>query len=194
MSGFDWLIVVVIALSVLSAVAQGFFFELFAMGGLIVGYLLASWEYWRLSPWFEPYVRSQQVANAAGFMTVFFSVCILAGIAGKVTRWAAKEVGLRWVDRLLGGAFGLARGLLLVSVGVLAIATFAPDSHWLADSVLGRYFLVTARSASWLTPSDMQQKFRHGIDQFRKMQSVKPASATGGLATPDAQSADNTQK
>jgi membrane protein required for colicin V production len=192
MSGFDWLMIGVVGLSVLTAVAQGFFFELFAFGGMVVGYLLAAWQYGRIAPWFDPYVKSTQVANAVAFLTILFSVMILAGIIGKLARWAVKEVGLHWADRLLGGAFGLVRGMVLASVAVMAVTTFAPDSRWLANSELSRYFLVTARSVSWMAPEDVREKFRHGIAQLRKQQqSIKQAPAAGGLATRTEESAQH---
>ena len=88
MAAIDWVIVAVLALSVLVAAAQGFFFEVFSLAGTIFGYILAAWEYWRLAPWFEQYVKSTAAANAAGFITIFVSVMIIASIAGKITRWA----------------------------------------------------------------------------------------------------------
>jgi membrane protein required for colicin V production len=178
MPGIDWLIVAVIALSVLVAAAQGFFFEIFSLAGAVIGYILAAWEYGRLAPWFEQYVKSPAAANAAGFITIFISVMILASIAGKVTRWAMHEVGLRWVDRLLGAAFGLVRGVVLVTVAIMAMAAFAPESTILKQSELSRYFLLSARAASWVAPSDLQQKFKDGLALLRKnrMEMLAPAA------------------
>lgn len=179
MSGFDWIIVAVVALSVLVAIAQGFFFEIFTLAGAIVGYILAAWEYGRVAPWFLPYVRSQTVANGAGFMLIFMLVTVLAGVAGKVTRWMMKEVGLGLVDRFLGGAFGLVRGAVVVAVAVLAIATFAPDTQIMRDSRLGGYFLVGARAAAWLAPAELRDKFKDGVATLRKgrMEAARQASS-----------------
>jgi membrane protein required for colicin V production len=183
MAGIDWLIVAVIALSVLVAAAQGFFFEVFSLAGAVFGYILAAWEYSRLAPWFEPYVKSPAAANAAGFITIFISVMILASIAGKVTRWMMQEVGLRWVDRLLGGAFGLVRGVVLVTVAIMALAAFSPESTILKQSELSRYFLLSARAASWVAPSELQQKFRDGLALLRKNRMELLAPAAGGTTT-----------
>lgn len=168
MVAIDWVIVAVLVISVLVAAAQGFFYEVFSLVGVVLGYLLAAWEYWRLAPWFLQYVKSQAAANVAGFLTIFVFVAVLAGIAGKITRWAMKEVGLRWADRLLGAAFGLVRGVVVVSVGVLALATFYPESGLFQGSQLGRYFLVTARAVSWAAPSDVRQMFHDGATVWRK--------------------------
>jgi membrane protein required for colicin V production len=183
MSPIDWIIIAVLALSVLVAAAQGFFFEVFSLAGAIFGYILAAWEYWRLAPWFEQYVKSPAAANAAGFITIFISVMVLASIAGKITRWALNEVGLRWVDRLLGAAFGLVRGIVLVTVGIMALAAFSPESEMLNKSELSRYFLISARAASWVAPSDLQQKFRDGLALLRKHRMELIAPPASGTAT-----------
>jgi membrane protein required for colicin V production len=177
MTGLDWFILAVIGLSILLAAAQGFFFEACSLGGAILGYVLAAWGYGIAAPWFEPYVKSPAIANAAGFLVIFAAVMIIAGIAGRVARWAMKEVGMGWVDRLLGASFGLIRGVLVVSVVLLALTAFAPESKSLENSSLSRYFLVSGKVASWLAPSEMQQKFQEGIALLRKnrMEALAPA-------------------
>lgn len=179
MSGLDWIILGVIALSVLLAAAQGFFFEMFSLGGAVVGYLLAAWQYQNLAPWFEPHVKSAAVANAAAFFLIFTGVMLVAGVIGRVVRWMMKEVGLRLVDRVLGAAFGLLRGAVVVTVAVLAMAAFVPESKVLEQSQLSRYFLVAGRGVSWMAPAEMRQKFDEGIALLRKhrMEAMKPVEA-----------------
>lgn len=177
MTGLDWIIVAVIGLSVLLAAAQGFFFEMFALGGAVIGYILAAWQYGTVAPWFEPYVKSQPVANAVGFFVIFGTMMLLAGIAGRVTRWMMKEVGLRWVDRVLGAAFGLARGVVIVTVALVALAAFVPEAKTLERSQLSRYFLVAGKGVSWLAPEEMRNKFEAGLALLRKhrMEALAPA-------------------
>jgi membrane protein required for colicin V production len=168
MNVLDWIILVIIMLSVFLAVSQGFVFEIFSLAGTVIGYLLAAWGYGRVAPWFLPYVKSEAIADLAGFLTIFFAVALLAGAIARIVRWAIREVGLRLVDRVLGGAFGLVRGIVIVTVGVMAITAFAPDSPQLAGSQLAGYFLVGGQGASWLAPSVVRQKFREGIVRLRQ--------------------------
>lgn len=168
MSWADWLIVGVIGLSVLLAAAQGFFVEIFALAGAVFGYIAAAWGCRQVGAWFLPYVKTEEIASLAGFLTILFAVMIVAGIAGRVLRWAVKEVGLRWVDRMLGAAFGLVRGLVVVTVVLLALAAFDPGSRPLRDSQLAGYFLVAGRGASWLAPAAVRQKFREGLETLRQ--------------------------
>jgi membrane protein required for colicin V production len=166
-NGLDWLIVVIMLLSVVLAAAQGFFFEVISLAGAIVGYLLAAWNYGRIAPWFLHYVKQQAIADLAGFLTIFFSVVLLAGVIARIVRWTVREVGLRWADRALGAAFGLVRGFVVVTAGLLAFTAFAPDSQELAHSQLAVYFSVAGAGASWLAPAEIRRKFRDGMDRLR---------------------------
>ncbi|HEX7289452.1 MAG TPA: CvpA family protein [Candidatus Angelobacter sp.] len=173
MNALDWLIVLIMFLSVLLAAGQGFFFEVISLAGAIVGYLLAAWNYGRMAPWFLQYVKQQAIADLAGFLTIFISVVLLAGAIARIVRWTVREVGLRWVDRALGAAFGLVRGFVVVTAGLLALTAFAPDSQELARSQLAAYFNVAGSGASWLAPSEIRRKFHDGMDRLR----AKPGPA-----------------
>ena len=168
MNLLDWVILAVVLISVLLAVAQGFFFEVISLAGTVVGYLLAAWGYGRLAPWFLPYVKSPAIADLAAFLTIFLAVVLLAGATARIVRWAIRGAGLRWVDRFLGGAFGLVRGLIVVTVGVLALTAFAPESRELSESSLAKTLLVPGRGVSWLAPAVMRQKFREGVARLRQ--------------------------
>jgi len=71
------------------------------------------------------------------------------------------------MDRSLGGAFGLVRGAVIVTAGLLAMTAFAPESEELAKSQLAVYFRSASGGASWLAPSEVRQKFREGVARLR---------------------------
>jgi membrane protein required for colicin V production len=167
MTGLDWLIILAVLLSVVLAAAQGFLFEVFSLAGVIVGYLLAAWEYPRVAAWYAPYVKAPWMAEIAGFLTIFLAVILLAGIVGRVARWSAQEAGLRWADRLLGAAFGLLRGLLVATVLVMSLAAFAPGSSSLARSQFGPYLLTVGRAAAWVAPAEVRHRFQEGLKGLR---------------------------
>ena len=168
MNGLDWAILGVMLASVLLAAAHGFFFEIFSLAGAVLGYLLAAWGYGHIAPWFLPYVKSPAIADLSGFLTIFFAAVLVAGIIARIVRKLIRAVGLRWIDRFLGGAFGLVRGLVIVTAGVLALTAFAPDSPQLAGSQLAGYFQLAGGGASWLAPSAVRQRFHEGVARLRK--------------------------
>ena len=175
MSVADWIILAFIVFSVIGAAIEGFFHEAFHLAGLVVGYLLAAWQYHRLADWFAPHLKSPWVGEIAGFLIIFFAVLILAGFAGRITRWLMKKAGLSTIDRILGAVLGLLRGVLVVAIVLTAMAAFAPAAKWLAESQLAPYFLVGGRAAIWLAPSELPQRFYQGLDYLRHAPSATEA-------------------
>ena len=180
MSGADWVILVVLLVSVVQAASAGFFQEACGIAGLVFGYILAAWQYRRLAEWFSPHLKSPWLGEIAAFLVIFLAVMIVAGIAGRIARWIMKEAGLSFLDRLLGGALGLLRGCLLVAVVLLSMAAFTPTSKLLAGSQLAPYFLVAGRAAIWVAPSELRGRFYQGLDLLhREQQPGETGSATG---------------
>lgn len=167
MSVADWIILAFLVFSVIGAAIEGFFHEAFALAGLVVGYLLAAWQYHRLADWFAPHLKSPWIGEIAGFLIIFFAVLILAGFAGRLARWLMKKAGLSTIDRILGAVLGLLRGALVVAIVLTCMAAFAPAERWLAESQLAPYFLVGGRAAVWLAPSELRQRFYQGLDYLR---------------------------
>ncbi len=167
MSIADWIILGFLVFSVIGAAIEGFFHEAFRLAGLVVGYLLAAWQYRRVADWFAPHLKSPWLGEIAGFLIVFFAVLIVAGLAGRIARWAMKKAGLSTIDRILGAVLGLLRGVLVVAVVLTAMAAFAPAAKWLAGSQLAPYFLVGGRAAIWLAPSELRHRFYQGLDYMR---------------------------
>lgn len=166
LSILDWAIVLVVLLSVVQAIGQGFFYEFFSLVGVIAGYLLAAWEYPLVAAWFRHFVSSPWVADVAGFFTIFVVVMMLAGAAGRGMRSVVQGVGLRWFDRLLGAPFGFIRGIVVSAVVVFALAAFAPQ--WgLRESRIAPFMLATSRALVWAAPADLRQRFWDGWNLLR---------------------------
>ncbi len=182
----DWIILVVLACFVISAIFAGFFREAFGIAGLVVGYMLAAWQYQHVASLFSSYVRSMWVADIASFLVIFLAVMVVAGIAGRLAHWAMKKVGLSGLDRAFGAVLGLVRGVMTVAVVLVSIATFKPSSSWLQGSQLAPYFLVVGRAATWAAPAELRSQFYRGLDLLRReadktaMPGVLPAHSASG--------------
>jgi membrane protein required for colicin V production len=172
MSAADWIIIAVLLISVIHAASSGFFQEIFAIAGLVFGYLLAAWQYHRVAEHFAPYLKSMWLGDIVGYVAIFFGVMVLAGIAGRISRWIMKEVGLSVFDRILGGALGLLRGGLTVAIILLGMTAFTPTSQWLEGSALAPYFVVVGRAAVWVAPLELRMKFHEGLDLLHQERSL----------------------
>lgn len=184
MNAADWIILGFLAFSVAGAAIRGFFFEAFHLAGWIVGYLLAAWQYPRLAGWFAPHLKSPWVGEMVAFLLIFFAVLVLAGFIGRLARWLMKKASLSALDRVLGGVLGLVRGILVAAIVLTAVAAFEPAAGWLAQSQLAPYLLVGGRAAIWLAPTELRQRFYHGLDYMRQAQNSVGRTSIGAVAPP----------
>jgi membrane protein required for colicin V production len=187
MALIDWVMIVVLLVSVLSAAKKGFFLEVFSLAGVILGLLLASWNYQKLLPWLTGWIHSLPAAEALSFLVIAMGVMILAGLLGRLVRWSVHSVGLGWADRFIGAIFGFLKGCVLITVAVLVVAAFLPQATWFRQSRLAPYFLTAAHQASVVTPSELGQRIREGVTVIRNAQPswLRPMSeALPGLEIP----------
>ncbi len=164
MTAADWLIVVVVVLTAVGAAIQGFFAEALSMAGLVIGYVVAAWQYQRLAEWFMRFLKNEWLAEIFGFLIIFFAILILFGIAGRIARKLMKAAGLSGFDRFLGALLGVVKGGLVVAVVLMGMTAFTPTSKMLEKSELAPYFLVVGRAAIWVAPSALRARFYEGLD------------------------------
>ena len=164
MTPADWIICLLLLLNVVTAAMQGFFSEALTMGGLIIGYVVAAWQYRGLAEWMEGFLKNDWLAEILGFLIIFFAIVVVFGVAAKIARWVMKESGLSGLDRFLGGVLGLVKGGLMVAVILMCMTAFAPASKLLENSQLAPYFLVVGRAAIWIAPSELRARFYQGLD------------------------------
>jgi membrane protein required for colicin V production len=178
MALIDWLIVVVLLVSVLSATKNGFFLEVFSLAGVLLGLVLASWNYQKLLPWITRWIHLLPAAEAVSFLLISLGVMLLAGLLGRVIRWSVHSIGLGWADRLFGALFGFAKGFVLITIAVLVIAAFFPGASWFRNSHLAPCFLSAAHRASIVAPENLEQRIREGVGILRSSEPMwlKPSA------------------
>jgi len=159
----DWAIVAVIVLSVVGGLTQGFFRSVCALGGLLLGLVLASWNYGHIAALVLPVVHVEAVANAIGFLLIAVVVMGLAAVAGKILSKIFRHMGFGCLDRLAGAAFGFIQGALLIMIVILAALAFFPKAHWLSDARLPRYFFGACHLSTHMSPADLAGRIRQGL-------------------------------
>jgi len=184
MSPADWMICALVLVNVVAAAIQGFFSEALTIAGLVVGYLVAAWQYRSVAEWLESFLKNPWLAEILGFLVIFFAIVLVFGIAARIARWIMKHAGLSGFDRFLGGLLGLLKGGLMVAVILMGMTAFAPTSKFLANSQLAPYFLVVGRAAIWLAPSELRARFYQGLDLLHQA----PQKLSGAPSSPPKQS------
>jgi membrane protein required for colicin V production len=160
MTVVDWIIVVVLAASVLAGIARGFFRSAFSLAGLVLGLALAAWNYWRLAAVLKGMIHSVEIADAIAFIVIALLVMAVAAILGALLAKVFEKVGLGCLDRLAGGVFGFIEGLVFVMVCILVTVAFFPQTVWLTEARLPRYFFGALHVSIRVTPSRLSERVR----------------------------------
>ena len=159
----DWVVVIILVCAVLGGLAQGFFRSVCSLGGLILGLVIAAWNYGHLASLLIPLVRIPAVANTIAFLLIAIVVSALIGLIGNLLAKAFWLLGLGWLDALAGGVFGFFQGVVLVVIGLLVMVAFFPQVHWIADARLPRMFFGACHVSSNVTPSELGEQMRSGL-------------------------------
>jgi membrane protein required for colicin V production len=154
----DWIIVVVLAMAVLTGIARGFFRSAFSLAGLVLGLTLAAWNYWRLAALLKMMIHSVELADAISFIVIALLVMAVAAILGSLLAKFFEKVGLGCLDRLAGGLFGFVEGLVFVMVAILVTVAFFPQTVWLTEARLPRYFFGALHVSIRVTPSRLSER------------------------------------
>lgn len=168
MTWIDWIIIVVLAVSLLGGFIQGFLRSVFSLCGLLLGLLLAAWNYERLARPIRPAVHSEMIADAVAFLIIAVLVMAVAAITGKILSKIMHKIGLGCLDRILGAFFGLFQGALLVTVFILVALAFFPKAQWLAQSRLPRYFFGACHLSTRVTPDKLAERVRSTLKSLEK--------------------------
>jgi|SRR5579872_5264780 membrane protein required for colicin V production len=168
MSVVDWIIVAILAASVLAGIAQGFLRSVFSLGGLILGLVVAAWNYDRVARFIRPILHSDRASNAIGFIVVALLVTALCAAIGIVLSKIFKKIGLGCLDSLAGAIFGFFQGALLVTVFILITVAFFPDTEWLTQSRLPRYFFAACHLSTNISPSGLSALVREDLNRLER--------------------------
>ena len=135
MAALDWMVLAILAASVLLGLWRGLVYEVLSVLNWLAAFVLAQWLAPRAAAHMPFGHTGEAIQYAAGFAVVFIGALFAGGLVAWLVKKLVEAVGLRPVDRALGALFGLVRGL----VGVLAIAvvvhlTGLKDSAWWTDA------------------------------------------------------------
>jgi len=164
----DWTFAAIVAGSVIAAVIKGFTRELISLASLVAALVVAAVAYPRAALWFEDLTKSHEIALGLGFLVLFLGVLLLGSVVSLLARKLIKTAGIQWVDRFLGGVFGLVIGVLVDCVLLFVLVAFAIKPAAVQQSSLAPFVTTGAKVISLAMPENLKAQFRLGIDKFRE--------------------------
>ena len=122
----DLVLLGVFVLSVLVGLWRGFVFEIVSLLGWLLAYVIANSAGPFLADLIPLGSTDPQVRLWAAYIVVFLLVLLICTLLARLLRALVSATPLSFVDRLLGGVFGVARGTLILVV----VATLVTLSPW----------------------------------------------------------------
>lgn len=170
MNWLDYLLLAVVAASVLAGLLKGFARSLLGLASVVVGFACGLWFYGIVGAWFYEFLSSRQLAHFVGFVVIFAAVMAAGALLGALLARLLKWARLSWLDRLMGAMFGLARGALIAAAIILALMAFAPKAppRSVAGSRLSPYILGTARLIVSVAPYEVRHGFEQSYDRLKQ--------------------------
>lgn len=155
MTSFDYLVLVIIGLSIVVSMMRGVVKELLAIFGWVAAFYIAKTYSPLLAPLLPEEIPTEALKVLAAFLILLVCVLLISSFLSIAVSSVVRKVGLNWLNRFFGVVFGFARGLLIVCVLVfLAGLTSLPKKKMWTDAMLSSPLeMIVISALPWLPDS-----------------------------------------
>lgn len=162
MTLFDYAVLLIVGISVLLSLIRGLVREMLALLAWLVAFAVASLFAAQAAPLIGGLIPSAQLRMLAAFLALFLVTLIAMSLLAIVLSKLVSAAGLGLLDRGLGVVFGLARGLVIVMVAVLAAGlTPAPRQPEWRNAAFSAPLEAAAVSIKPWLPEELSQRIKY---------------------------------
>jgi membrane protein required for colicin V production len=96
-------------------------------------------------------------------------VLIVVSVLGIIIKYLLNIAFLGWVDRVGGVVFGLAKGILIVSILFISLTAFLPQgSAFVKNSVMAPHVSWVSEKMAKVISQEMKQDFMSKLGELKK--------------------------
>ncbi|MCJ7420634.1 CvpA family protein [Sphingomicrobium astaxanthinifaciens] len=133
MTALDILILILLGGGALLGFVRGFVQEVFSLGAWVAAVLAVKFGHAPASALLAPHMDSESGIMVAAFVLLFLPAYLVVRLLAQKLGGRTRRSLIGPVDRLLGGLFGMLKGLVTATV-LFLIASFATDIFYGADA------------------------------------------------------------
>ena len=161
MTWFDYGVLTVLGLSLMLGALRGLVREMVSLAGWIAAFVLAT-AFSGIVAVQMPQSLGPLLSGLLSFLLIFAGVLLVSGMVGLVLSLLVRAVGLGFLDRLLGAAFGVIRGVAIALLAVLlAGLTPLPREPFWRQAVLSGPFETAALALGPYLPEGVAQRLKY---------------------------------
>ena len=169
MNPFDILILVILGYSLVRGLFRGLVKEISSIIGVFGGFYAAYTYYKLLANLLSSIIHDVAYLNILSFLIIFCVVLIVVSMLGVIIKYLLNIAFLGWVDRVGGFVFGLAKGILIVSVIFISLTAFLPKgSAFIKNSVLAPHVSWVSEKMAKVVSQDMKLDFMSKLEDLKK--------------------------
>ncbi|OEU64015.1 MAG: colicin V production protein [Desulfobacterales bacterium S5133MH16] len=169
MNYFDIIVIVILGYCLIRGIFRGLVKELSSIIGVFGGFYAAYTYYPVLAKPLSKWIANAGYLNILSFLIIFCGVFIIISILGIIINYLLKIVFLGWLDRVSGAMFGAMKGILIVSVLLIALTAFLPKgTPVIKDSLLSPYVTLVSEKMAKVISKDMKHDFSTKIATIKK--------------------------
>jgi len=155
MPTLDWIFLAVLLISLVVGAWRGLVYEVLSVCTWIAAFVVAQWFAPDAAQWLPMAGSAEAMRYAAGFVLVFIAAVFAGSLMAFLIKKLVAAVGLRPADRLLGAAFGLVRGtVLLLAVTVVVGMTPLHTAQWWQEAAGPRVATVVLSGLKPVLPQE----------------------------------------
>jgi uncharacterized membrane protein required for colicin V production len=173
--------------------AWGFFFlrgymrglvkEVGSLAALVVGFYAAANYHQEVTPYLSSHI-SGNYAQIAAYLLVFTASLLGVWFLVLGLSRLVSITMTQWADKLFGGAFGLAKGVLLAAVVFFFMTTLGHKPDFLKTSRLAPFVEMAGDLVAGYIPPDIKDKLHTAAEEVPKAIEAAKPSGTGKAPNP----------
>jgi len=161
MNVLDIIIIATMVFFVVKGVLRGFIREVASLAGIILGILLASAFQPQVTTYLKPYLPDTSYLSLISFAAIFILILVLCNLLGWGLQHFFSKVFLGWLDRTLGAALAILKGVILTYLVIVLLTFFLPArTPLIAGSVLAPWIIVSYQTVVGLISPDHYEQWK----------------------------------
>lgn len=169
----DIIILVIAALSIIFGIIKGFIREVLSLAFFAIAVVLSFLFYSQAGDVIFKFVENRNISNFAGFISIFTIVLIAGSIITYLVKKLLTVGPLQAVDRIMGGVFGLLRGVAISGIIVFLLIAFPVNDKLLNSSRLAPYVIDSITVLMKMLPGEWREKYNFSDSKDLQKKSLK---------------------
>ena len=169
MNELDYVIIALVAISVIVGIVRGAIREVINFAGWILAFVLAYAFAQNLAGYFADWMAEPVYRLVVAWLSIFLFVLVLSALLASLVSELVRKLGLGGLNRTFGAIVGLLRGVLVLLVLTLAAGmTKFPQSALWKNAAATPWLEVAALHARALLPESLASRITYRVPTPRQ--------------------------